>query len=393
MNVLHVIGSLSPREGGPPEMTRQLARSYAECGDSIEVLCQDPPGSAFLKDVPCPVHALGQRLIGRYGFSPKLWSWLAKNAKRFDAIVMQGIWTFPGVAVRANARKAGVPYAIFPHGALDPWFNKKYPFKHFKKLVYWPIQYAVLRDAKAVFFTSKLEPDLAKTSFAPNQWNTVIFPYGIFGPANDPTVTIETFYQTFPALRNRRYFLYLARIHKKKGCDLLLRAFARIAPAEPDLNLVIAGPDKDGYQATLQRMTRELGIADRVLWPGMIAGDLKWGALRAAEASILPSHQENFGIAVVESLAANRPVLISNQVNIWPDIQEARVGLVDDDTLEGTERLMRTWLALPRAEREAMSARAYPFYLRRYSMKNGAKAINEVFDTRNGHFKPEAEAS
>jgi glycosyltransferase involved in cell wall biosynthesis len=380
MNVLHVIGSLSPREGGPPEVTRQLARSYLDGGDTMEVVCQDPPGSTFLKDMPCTVHALGQRLIGRYGLSPRLWKWLRRNIARFDAVVMQGIWTFPGVAVRVAARKAGVPYAVFPHGALDPWFNKKYPFKHLKKLVYWPIQYAVLRDAKAVFFTSKLEPDLAKTSFAPNHWNTVIFPNGIYEPVSDPADTIATFYNEYPRLRNRRYFLFLARIHEKKGCDLLLRAFAHIAPAEHDIDLVIAGPDQDGYKATLQRLASQLGVTQRVVWAGTISGDLKWGALRAAEAFILPSHQENFGIAVVESLAANRPVLISNQVNIWPDIQNAKVGLVEDDTLEGTERLMRTWLALPPVERDAMSARAYPFFLSQYSMKNGAKAINQVFD-------------
>ncbi|MFZ2021259.1 MAG: glycosyltransferase [Terracidiphilus sp.] len=383
MKVLHVIGSLSPREGGPPEVTRQLARSYLEGGDTMEVLCQDPPGSTFLSDMPCPVHALGQRLIGRYGLSPKLWSWLRNNVGRFDAVVMQGIWTFPGVAVRVTARKAGIPYGIFPHGALDPWFNKKYPLKHLKKIVYWPIQYPVLRDAKAVFFTSKLEPDLAKTSFTPNEWNTVIFPNGIYEPGSDPAETIETFYNSYSSLKGRRYFLYLARIHEKKGCDLLLKAFARIAPSAPDLDLVIAGPDQDGYKATLQRLADELGIAGRIVWPGIIANDLKWGALRAAEAFILPSHQENFGIAVVESLAANRPVLISNQVNIWPDIQGAQIGLVEDDTLEGTERLMRRWMELPKAERDAMSARTYPFFISNYSMKNGARAINAAF--QNGH--------
>jgi glycosyltransferase involved in cell wall biosynthesis len=379
MNVLHVIGSLSPREGGPPEVTRQLARSYLEGGDTMEVLCQDPPGSPFLNDLPCPVHAIGQRLIGRYGLSPRLWSWLQENVARFDAVVMQGIWTFPGIAVRFASRRAGVPYGVFPHGALDPWFNKKYPFKHFKKLIYWPIQYAVLRDAKAVFFTSKLEPDLARTSFSPNEWNTVIFPNGIYEPGSDPAETIDTFYRAYPSLRNRRYFLYLARIHEKKGCDLLLKAFAEIAPTVPDLDLMIAGPDQDGCKANLQRMASELGIAERIVWPGIIANDMKWGALRAAEAFILPSHQENFGIAIVESLAAGRPVLISNQVNIWQDIKGAGVGLVDDDTLEGTGRLIRGWLDLSQTEREAMSTRTYPFFLSHYSMKNGAQAINDVF--------------
>ena len=384
MNVLHVIGSLSPKEGGPPEVTRQLARSYVDGGDQMEVVCQDPPGSAFLDDMPCPVHALGQRWIGQYGFSPRLFAWLRKNILRFDAVVMQGIWTFPGVAVRLVSRKTGVPYGVFPHGALDPWFNKKYPLKHLKKRIYWPIQYPVLRDARAVFFTSLSELELAKTSFSPHEWNAVIFPNGIYEPANDPAETIEALHGMYPSLRNRRYFLYLGRIHAKKGCDLLLKAFARIAETEPDLDLMMAGPDRQGYEADLRQLATELGIGDRIVWPGMIAGDLKWGALRAAEAFILPSHQENFGVSVVESLSACRPVLISNQVNIWPEIRDAQVGLVDDDTVEGTERLMRQWLALPQAEREAMSRRTYPFFLSHYSMKNGAKAINQVFvETRN----------
>ncbi len=379
MNVLHVIGSLSPAEGGPPEVTRQLARSHVDGGDRMEVVCQDPPGSAFLNDINCQVHALGQRWMGQYGLSPRLWAWLCKNISRFDAVVMQGIWTFPGVAVRLVSRQAGVPYGVFPHGALDPWFNRKYPLKYLKKLLYWPIQYPVLRDARAVFFTSQLEPELAKTSFSPHEWKTVIFPNGICEPASNPAATIETLYRMYPSLRNRRYFLYLGRIHVKKGCDLLLKAFARVAETEPDLDLVMAGPDREGYEADLQRLAAELGISDRIVWPGMIAGDLKWGALRAAEAFILPSHQENFGVSVVESLAARRPVLISNQVNIWSEIQEAQAGLVEADTVEGTERLMRRWLGMTHAERDAMSERTYPFFLSRYSMKNGAKAINEVF--------------
>ena len=150
----------------------------------------------------------------------------------------------------------------------------------------------------------------------------------------------------FLELQNRRFLLFLARIHAKKGCDLLIEAFAKIAPAVPDVDLVIAGPDQGGLQAKLQRQADEAGIADRIHWAGMIDGDVKWGALRICNAFVLPSHSENFGIAVVESLAVGRPVLISNQVNIWPEIEADGAGLVEDDTPEGTERLLRHWFAL-----------------------------------------------
>jgi glycosyltransferase involved in cell wall biosynthesis len=380
--ILHVIGSLSPAAGGPPEAVRQLVDAYIEVGDRIELVSLDNPGDSFLTGIACPVHALGPGFLGKYGYSLRLWRWLKSNACRFDAIVMNGIWTFPGVAVRSAARGAHKPYGIFTHGALDPWFNRQYPLKHLKKLIYWPLQHAVLHDAKAVFFTAAAERDLAKTSFCPSNWKSVVVPYGINDPearGGNAAEQIEAFYRKLPALRGRRYLLFLARIHEKKGCDLLLQAFAKTAASVPDVDLVIAGPDQQGMQAALQRLAEKLGIAGKVHWPGLIGGDLKWGAIRACEAFVLPSHQENFGVAVVESLAVGRPVLISNQVNIWPEIEGDGVGLVDDDTLEGAERLLRRWFELSAAERDAMASRARGSFIARFAMSRAALAINRVF--------------
>jgi glycosyltransferase involved in cell wall biosynthesis len=384
MYTLHVIDSFSPSAGGPPEAVRQLALASLEVGTGIEVVCLDTPGESFLTGIPCPVHALGQSYLGRYRFSPRLWRWLRENAGRFDCIVMHGIWTFPGVALRFASRRAGRPYGIFVHGQLDPWFYKKYPLKHLKKMFYWPVQYPVLRDALAVFFTAESERDLAKTNFRPNEWKGAVVGLGITDPekcTKDPAGQIKTFYLRFPELRDRRILLFLARIHAKKGCDLLLEAFGRIAASVPDADLVMAGPDQEGMQATLQGLAEQAGVGARVHWPGSIDGDLKWGALRACDAFVLSSHSENFGIAVVEALAVGRPVLISNKVNIWPEIESDGVGLVDDDTLEGTERLLRRWFDLLPAECEAMAARARASFLRRYTMNQTAVAIDRLFSS------------
>jgi glycosyltransferase involved in cell wall biosynthesis len=379
MKILHVIGSLSPADGGPPEAVRQLVRAYLQIGVDVELLCQDSPAAGFLSGITVPVHALGQRWIGRFGLSPRLWSWLHRNAARFDGIVMNGLWIFPDIVVRSAARSAHVPYAVFTHGALDPWFNAHYPLKHIKKRLYWPLQYRVLRDARAVLFTTAAERDLALTSFSPNRWNSVPVPYGISEPAGDPAAQVETFYRTLPQLRDRRFLLFMSRLHAKKGCDLLIDAFARIAPEFPAIDLVVAGPDQEGSQAKFQRACADAGIADRVHWPGMITGDLKWGALRAASAFILPSHSENFGIVIVESLAAGRPVLTTNKVNIWPEIQSDGAALVEDDTPEGTLALFRRWLQMSSEDQETMAARAWPCFAARYSMKNTATAIRDLF--------------
>lgn len=381
LRILHVIDTFAPEAGGPPEFVRLLARGYKAIGAEMEVLCLDRPDAEYLREIPCRVHALGQRYFGRYAFSPRLWLWLRENAGRYDGIVMNGVWTFPGLALHLAARRAGTRYGVFAHGALDPWFNRRYPLKQIKKWLYWPFQYRVLRDAAAVFFTARMERDVASTSFWPNSWNGLVVPFGIYDPEEgaDAERQIDAFYEYLPKLRGRRYFLFLGRMHEKKGCDLLIEAFARVAPAAPDMDLVMAGPDQMELQSRLAIRAAQLGIAERVYWTGMIGGDLKWGALRACEAFVLPSHQENFGISVVEALAVGRPVLISNQVNIWPEIEADGVGLVDHDTVSGTENLLRRWLELPAAERREIAQHARPSFLSRFDVNRAAVAINTVF--------------
>jgi glycosyltransferase involved in cell wall biosynthesis len=382
MNILYVIDSFSPATGGPPEAVRQLIKSTRATGTQVEAVCLDHPDAEFLKDLDCPVHALDQSFLGRYAFSPRLWRWLRANAGRFDGMIMNGVWTFPGVALRSAARHAGRPYGIFVHGALDPWFNRRYPLKRLKKLVYWRFQYAVLRDAAAVFFTTGTERDSARTSFRPNHWKSVVAPLGIVRDEHavqDPAREVEAFHDALPELRGRRFLLFLARIHEKKGCDLLIEAFARVKEMEPDVHLVVAGPDQVGMQAKLQNRAEQLGIAARVHWPGMIGGEVKWGALRACDALVLPSHQENFGVTVIEALLAGRPVLLSYPVNIWPEIEKDGVGLADDDTLEGTVKLLQRWFSLPAAEQAAMAARAQPCFAARFSLERTAATINGVF--------------
>ena len=377
MRILHVIPSLAPSSGGPAEALRQLVAAYREIGVESEIVCRDAPHAAWLSSFATQVHALDAGR-GTYGYSPRFRRWLKQNATRFDGLVAHAMWTYPGLTA-AHAARGRVPYGVFPHGMLDPWFKRRYPFKHLKKYLYWPIQYPVLRDAKAVLFTSALESQLALRSFWPNKWASVVVPYG----TNDPPANLEeqrrAFQEKLPQFAGRRFLLFLSRIHEKKGCDLLVEAFASVAAEHREIDLVIAGPDQGGLVGKLQALAQRVGIAERIHWPGLLTGDAKWGALRACEAMILPSHQENFGVIVAEALACGRPVLISNQVNVWPQIEEDRTGLVEPDTLDGTRSLLMDWFAMSDEEKSRMAERAIPSFKQRFSMHNCALAIRGLF--------------
>ncbi len=378
MRLLHILSSVNPDGGGPTEGVRQRGIRLTEMGHTVEVVSLDDAAEFYVRDFPLTVHALGPPR-GSYRYSAKLVPWLKDHAHDYDAVVVNGLWQYHSFGAWRALEKLGVPYFVFTHGMLDPWFKSAYPLKHFKKWLYWPwADYRLLRDARAVLFTSQEEMLQARKSFWLYRATEQVIAYGTRTPPGDAPALREKFLTAHPLLRGRRVLLFLSRIHEKKGCDLLVRAFARVAAAEPDLHLVLAGPDQTGWVARLQALARNQGIAERITWPGMLRNDAKWGAFYAAEAFVLPSHQENFGIAVAEALGCGLPVLISDKVNIWREVESSQAGLVAPDTLQGTVKLLEEWLAMPPARRAAMGAAARELFLERFTVDAMARGLLDV---------------
>lgn len=375
VKLLHILSSVDPSGGGPMEGVLQRGVYLQQLGHRVEAVTLDDPSRAFLKEFPLKVYALGPAR-GSYGYSDKLVPWLRANARNYDAIVVNGLWQYHSFGAWRALKKLRLPYYIFTHGMLDPWFKRQYPLKHLKKWLYWPwAEYRVLRDARAVLFTSEEERLQARRSFWLYRANERVVAYGTRAPPDNAAALRENFLAQHPELRGRRTLLFLSRIHEKKGCDLLIEAFAGVAAAQPDLHLVMAGPDQTGWVARLQAIAQERGVADKITWPGMLRADMKWGAFYSAEAFVLPSHQENFGIAVAEALGCGLPVLISDKVNIWREVQSHRAGLIAADTQQGTTNLLREWLEFTPAEREAMAHRARELFAAQFAVKAMAESL------------------
>jgi len=262
---------------------------------------------------------------------------------------------------------------------LDPWFKRTYPLKHLKKWIYWPWGgYLPLRDAKAVVFTCKEERTLARQSFWLYKAREVVVGFGTAGPIGDSAAQKAAFLELFPELHGKRLCTYLGRLHPRKGCDLAIQAYGRVLAENPDWQLVVVGPDTVGWKALLIEMAEGLGIADRITWAGMLVGDAKWGSLSSSEILLLPSRGENFAVVVAEALACGVPVLISDKVNIWREVQEDGAGLVATDDLSGTSRMLAQWAGMPVGERATLAASARPCFLRRFEIHAAAKSVIQV---------------
>lgn len=363
------------------EGVRQRGMRLLEMGHQVEVVSLDAPQAPYLSCYGLPVHALGAR-PGVYRYSPSLLPWLLAHVPSYDAVVVNGLWQYHSLATWRACRKLGRDYHVFTHGMLDPWFKQTYPLKHAKKWLYWPwAEYRVLRDAATVLFTSEEERLMARRSFWLYRAREKVVSYGTQQPPQDAAALRAQFFAEHPQLAHRRLVLFLGRIHPKKGCDLLIKALPAALAQEPRLHLVMAGPDAVGWQAELQQLAASLGVAEHISWPGMLNGARKWGAFYASDVFALPSHQENFGISVAEALACRLPVLLSDKVNIWREVQADGAGLVGPDTAAGTQATLLQWLQMAPAANEAFRQRAHDSFSARYSIDAMARSLLDVVDT------------
>ncbi len=378
MRILHVIAHVDPRAGGPVEGLRLSAHALSGMGHETEVASLDDPQAAYLGHLPFAVQGCGPG-FGRYGYTPALARWIAANGHRFDAAVVHGLWNHASIGGWQGLRRARLPYLAFVHGMMDPWFSRDNPAKHWAKQAFWLLcQGRVLRDAQAVLFTSEEEQRLARGAFWGYDYAERVIAYGTAGPSEDAEGERAAFRALVPKVDGRRFLLFLGRIHPKKGCDLLVHAFVGLAEQHPDVDLVMAGPDQTGMQAGLMALAQWAGISHRIHWTGMLSGPVKWGAFRSAEAFVLPSHQENFGIAVAEAMACATPVLITDKVNIWREVEASGGGIVRPDTLAGVTSLLSAWLALPEHSRWAMRDAARAGFERHFQADAAAREMAEA---------------
>jgi glycosyltransferase involved in cell wall biosynthesis len=369
VRILHIIHSVDPAGGGPVEGLIRQCEALPDC--RCEVVTLDPPDAPFLKDFPLPVHALGVRApkgrLSRFGYTPHLVPWLKAHAGNFDIGVVNGLWNYASAGSSRVLPGLRLPYVVYPHGMMDPWFRKAYPAKHRLKQLFWTFfDGRLMEHASAALFTCEEEMILARGQFRGHPYRERVARYGCGAPADG----------VGPPVLNRPYLLFLGRLHPKKGCDLLIRAYAAV---KPDLDLVIAGPDQVGWMEALQELANRLGVGGRIHWPGLLTGPAKWGAIKGAEAFILPSHQDSFGVAVGEALGCGVPALITDKVNIWREIHAAGAGLVGTDDEAGIETLLRSYLALSIAGRDTMRAAARDCFAEHFDMKATAAKTLEIF--------------
>jgi glycosyltransferase involved in cell wall biosynthesis len=369
LNILHITPSMDPQTGGVCQAIKTIITGLSQLNTHNEVVCLDDPGAAYLKMEGVKMYGLGKGKSS-WGYSPLLSKWVRMRMEGFDIVIVHGLWQYHSYVVSSlwRSTKKKKPYLfVMPHGMLDPYFQKA-PDRKLKAIRNWfiwkLIENKLIKRADGILFTCHEECRLARLTFPGYKpAKELVTGLGVSAP---PVFTIsmgEAFQKKAPGLMGEKYILYLGRIHEKKGVDLLIKAYTAILknyPLTKPPKLVIAGPGAETvYGKKIVEMAAVSNRAnDSIHFTGMLMGDEKWGAIYGCEAFILPSHQENFGIAVAEAQACGKPVLISDKVNIWREIKSAGSGLVEEDTLAGTEKLLTTWIEMNQQKKSSFEQKS-----------------------------------
>lgn len=308
MRILHVIPGLAD-SSGPTQAVANLARAQTRLGHEVQVAAiggrgTDPSAQGF---VGVDVHVFPSQVLRYWGYSPPLARWLGESVAAFDFVHVHSLWLYPNLATARACVRKSTPYWVRPAGSLEPWCMALHPIR--KRLYLRFIERRLMDKSAAVHAVSEQEADhLRAFEFrAP----VVCIPNGVSDAFLRGAPGRDAARRRFGLAGDAPVLLFLSRIHPKKGLDILHRAFELVLRNHPSAVLMIAGPMDHDYAQEVRAMFEPLVRTGSTCFPGELRGADKGAAFAAADAFVLPSHSENFGIVVAEAMATGIPVVTS----------------------------------------------------------------------------------
>ena len=384
MKVLHVIPSVSLVRGGPSQAVLEMVRSLISEGVEASIVATDDDGVCQLEvktdawvtfqEVPVRFfHRFSPAVdsVKEFAFSGGLTAWLWKNIAQYDLVHIHAIFSYPSTIAMAIARQRGVPYIVRPLGQLCEWSLRQSALK--KQLYLRLIESANLEGSQGLHLTSVQEQKEVKALQL--SCSTFVVPHGLsFAPVLSDARSRLRNWLGLP--KDETIILFLSRIHKKKGLDYLISALGELK--DYPFTFVLAGSGEPAYEAEVRSLLKAKGIDDRTLLSGFVEGETKNLMLQGSDLYALTSHSENFGVAVLEALAAGLPTLVTPGVALSEEIKRHQLGYVSELSVNAIRDVLEEYLQAPEAA-VAMGDRARKFTLENYTWQRNADNLIEVY--------------
>lgn len=370
IKVLRIISTLNPQQGGPAKAIIDNSLAMINQNIKVDILTCDRTSSKFYKSKYINIINQGPSFFGNFCFSYNLFFWLLKNKKNYDFFILHGIWEFKNIAAFMLLNNN---YSVFVHGSLHPTQGKGF-FNKAKKKLYWLIfEKRNLLKSKSLLLTSNKEKAQLDDTFVDTKGIKKVFvKYGILKSNLNKKVLLSKFNKKFPFLKNKSFYLYLGRLHKQKGADIIIEAVNKIK-LNSNIKILIMGPFIGSkFENKLKLLVKKYKLEKQIFFSSAQFGDIKWGAIYSSKAMLLPSHGENFGISLVEAMSAGKPVLTTFKVNINDIIIKYNAGLISRDNVSYFSKILLQFHTLNKKKKNQIS-------------NNALKCFKDNFDISSNH--------
>jgi glycosyltransferase involved in cell wall biosynthesis len=365
VKVLQAIHGLDKNSGGASTYMKLLAQGMAAFPDvSVEVIAIDS-GNNIEIDSPVKCTYVKARSAASFAYSSEY----TNLVNRIDADIYHGngLWQYPVHAMVKSAIRKKKPFIISPHGMLEPWSLTQGRLK--KKLLMIAFQKKDIHRSRAIHVTSELEANHVKSLRFENP--IAVIPNGI-----------NTNEFVIPQKRIRdgkKTLLFLSRIHKKKGIELLLDSWGVLNPAiRSDWQIAIAGDGDREYVKALQEEVDRRNLTDSIKFLGPVWGKEKVRLYQQADLFVLPTYSENFGIVVAEALACGVPVITTKGAP-WQELQSRQCGWWTAINLTSIQSALEEALSLSEGELIEMGQRGRKLIEEKYDYKIVSRQMIDLY--------------
>jgi glycosyltransferase involved in cell wall biosynthesis len=378
IKVCQVVDSINQNVGGPANSVTNLAQylSKNDINSQIFTINYQDLGNQ-LTTFNVKIHSYPGTKLTKYlnGFQPRASHALNQLAKNeLDIVHNHGLWLFSNIYARKAAVKNNVPFLISTRGMLESWSLKN---NWFKKIPAWLLYEWKNLDSVSVFHATSEEEvrSIRRLNF---RQPIALIPNGVVLPEFKNIPSQEILINSFPEIRDKKWLLFLSRVHPKKGVDNLIHVWKNLVKQFPDWHLIIAGPSQNTYQTKLEKLTNEFNLQEHITFTGMLTDEIKASALGNAQLFVLPSHSENFGIAIAESLAYMVPVITTWETP-WKDLELYNCGWWIRNNNHALMYALKTAMELSDKERREMGIRGRYLVETKYSWDTVAQEMSNVY--------------
>ncbi|MEM7554655.1 MAG: glycosyltransferase [Cyanobacteria bacterium P01_A01_bin.84] len=384
MKILHVIPSIPDVRGGTSRAVLDIVKALHSINVDVQIATTNDNGDELL-DVPLnrlieykhvPVWFFERfspklRAIREYAFSSGLTSWLWNHINEYDLIHIHAIFSYASTMAMAIARMKNVPYVVLPHGLLCEWSLQQGATK--KQIYLNLIEKANLNAAKTIQFTSEQErQEVANLGLFPPSY---VLPLGLTPPETIPNAD-KLVRSRFNIPAQETIILFLSRWHPKKGLDYLIPALGKLIHHK--FTFILAGSGTPEYEAEVKSLLAKHNLSDRTRVVGFVEGKTKDLIIQGSDLFVLTSHSENFGVAVLEALAAGVPALVTPGVALAPIIKQHQLGYVPQLDIDAISVTLENYLTNPHLGKIA-GEKSRKFILDNYTWEAIAIQLTQLY--------------